>query len=162
MSSKTVTTSIDIQAPPEKVWHVLGDAQLPLTAPCWFRLSVPTPQRCQLVAERGGVGARRQCITSRGQIDQRITEWAENERLTFEVVSDTVGLSACLDHMHDTFTLERLPDGRTRLTRWTQFQTRGWLNGVKAVALCLVVKRIHRYVMENFKAIAEGGQTADG
>jgi hypothetical protein len=159
MKPTVVTTSIRIAAAPERVWPILCDARLPLTAPCWFRLGVPTPERCRLVAEEGAVGARRQCITSQGQVDQRITEWIPNERLSFAAVGDTIGLQEHLERMEDTFTLDPLPGGGTCLSRTTRFQARSGLPALKSVALRAVVRRIHRYVLRNFKTLAEAGRS---
>ena len=160
MNLYTITTSIVINATPEKIWPFLCHAKLPLTAPCWFRMGVPTPERCQLLSEVGSVGAKRQCVTSRGRINQEITEWIENKKLSFEVIDDSVGLKRCFTSMKDTFLLESLSETDTRLTRITTFQPRGLAGNVKALFLGLVVKKIHRYVMKNFKTLAENKSTA--
>jgi hypothetical protein len=152
----SVVTSVDISADPAAIWRILCDAKLPLTAPCWFRLGVPTPERCTLVSEAGGVGAGRRCTTDRGTIRQRITEWQENERLSFEWVEDTVGLGKHLNAMRDTFTLEILEPKLTRLSRRTEYEPKEALGCLRRAALRFTVKRIHRFVMRNFKAISEG------
>jgi len=153
----TVVTSVDIAAEPNAIWRILCDAKLPLTAPCWFRLGVPTPEKCAIVTEAGGVGAGRRCTTNRGSINQRITQWDENERLAFEWIDDTVGLGAYLNSMRDAFTLEPLETKRTRLVRRTEYEPKDSVGWVRRAVLRLVVKRIDRYVMRNFKTISESG-----
>ena len=152
----TIITSVDIAAESGTIWRVLCDARLPLTAPCWFRLGVPTPEKCAIVSESGGVGAGRHCTTNRGTINQRIIEWEESRRLAFEWVDDTVGLGSYLNHMRDTFTLEPLEPGRTRLVRRTEYEPKNTVGWLRRTILRLTVKRIHRFVMRNFKAICEG------
>jgi uncharacterized protein YndB with AHSA1/START domain len=151
----TVVTSVDIAAEPNAVWRILCDAKLPLTAPCWFRLGVPTPEKCAIVTEIGGVGAGRRCTTSRGIINQRITEWDENERLAFEWVDDTMGLKDYLNRMRDTFTLESPDKKLTRLVRQSEYEPKDSVGWMRRAVLRLIVKRIHRFVMRNFKAISE-------
>ena len=151
----TVVTSVDILAEPSAIWRVRCDAKLPLTAPYWFRFGVPTPEKCTLVSEAGAVGARRQCTTNRGTNSQRITEWQERRRLSFEWVEDTLGLGTYLLQMRDTFTLEPLGPKRTRLTRRTEFEPKDTVGWVRRTVLRLAVKRVHRFVRSNFKAIRE-------
>jgi hypothetical protein len=83
----TVESRIDVQAAPQRGWNLLCDARLPLTAPCCFKIGVPTPRSCALVIERGEVGARRQCRTAEGVVME----------------SDTLGLERHLASMSDTF-----------------------------------------------------------
>jgi hypothetical protein len=157
MRDLTLDLAIDIDAPPERVWPLLCGARMELPPPCWFHLGVPLPRECRLPDGKGGVGARRQCVSSLGCIDQRITTWEAGRRLAFERVEDTIGLGTCLTRMEDAFTLERRPEGMTRLRRLTRFGVRGPCASAKTFVLRLVAARVHRYVLENFRALAEGG-----
>lgn len=150
----TVNSSIQVDATAERVWELLCDARLPLTAPCCFKIGVPTPESCTLVSEEGAVGAHRQCRTSDGVIHQRITEWSPPHQLGFELVSDTLGLERDIASMSDTFRVDRERDG-CRLSRRTIFDTKGVLAAPKACVIRLSVWNIHRYVMRNFKHLAE-------
>ncbi|MEO9321228.1 MAG: SRPBCC family protein [Nitrososphaera sp.] len=153
MGKVQVTSSIAIRAPPEIVWKYLCDAHMP-TAPWCFQFGVPTPKTCRIVGETTGVGAHRQCQTNQGFVDQRITEWLPPRRLTFVATSDTIGLYRHIREMHDTFTLEQTSDSTT-LTRQTNFETIGALSFIKAIIFKTTVKRIHRFTMKGFKALAE-------
>src|SRR5262245_24987325 len=150
----TVETAISIEAQTEEVWNLLCDARLPLTAPCCFKIGVPTPESCTLVSEQGEVGARRQCRTKQGVINQRITEWAPPHQLGFVMESDTLGLEEHLAAMSDTFSVAGTDRGCV-LSRRTDFETKGAFALPKACVFRISVWNIHRYVMRNFKTLAE-------
>lgn len=150
-----ISTSVRISAPEEKVWEYLCDASMPTAAPWCFKLGVPTPRECTIVGETSGVGAHRQCRTSKGFIDQQITEWIPPKRLTFVAKSDTIGMYRHVKSMQDTFVLEQAETSGIMLTRLTSFETKGIFAPVKAWLFTIVVRRLHRYVMEGFRSLAE-------
>ncbi|MGI0036949.1 MAG: SRPBCC family protein [Nitrososphaera sp.] len=121
----SVSTSISIAAPMEKVWAYLCDASMPTAAPWCFRLGVPTPKECTIVGETSGVGAHRQCRTSKVFIDQQITEWVPPKRLTFVARSDTIGMYKHVKSMRDTFLVEQTENSGTKLIRLTLFESKG-------------------------------------
>lgn len=153
-----ISTAVEVHAPPEKVWDYLCDAHMPTAAPWCFKLGVPTPKECRIVGEANGMGSHRQCRTSKGFIDQQITEWIPPRRLTFVAKSDTIGMYKHVKQMQDTFLLEAISQNSTRLTRLTQFETKGAFDFVKAFLFQLTVRRLHKYVMEGFKTLAEAKQ----
>jgi hypothetical protein len=155
-----VSSSVEINAPPEAVWAVLCDARMPLTAPCefqWGRLSPPTPVRCELPDSQGGVGARRRCITDRGVVEQEIVEWSVGRRLAFDLVSENTGLSRHVRRMRDVFHLQptAASAGTTLLTRETDLDATGPCPRLRGLALALAVRRVHRFTLRGFKSIAE-------
>jgi hypothetical protein len=154
MMRVNVESRIDVVASADRVWELLCNAKLPLTAPCCFKIGVPTPRNCTLVSETGGVGAHRQCRTGNGVINQRITEWVPPYKLSFMVESDTLGLEKHIRSMNDTFTIESISGG-IRLSRRTAFETHGFLSIPKSCVMKQSVRHIHRYVMRNFKVLAE-------
>lgn len=153
-----ISTEVEVHAPPEKVWSYLCNAQMPTAAPWCLKLGVPTPKECQIVGEANGVGSLRQCRTNKGYIDQQITEWTPPHRLTFVATSDTIGMYKHVEQMQDTFLLEAVSQDCTKLIRLTQFQTKGAFDFVKAFLFRLTIRRLHKYVMEGFKTLAEAGQ----
>lgn len=155
----SVSTSIRIAAPMEKVWTYLCDASMPTAAPWCFRFGVPTPRECTIVGETSGVGAHRQCRTSKGFIDQQITEWVPPTRLTFVARSDTIGMYKHVKSMQDTFLLEQAGNSGTLLTRLTRFESRGIFAPIKSWLFAITIRRLHRYVMAGFKTLAEEGHS---
>ncbi|HXV45739.1 MAG TPA: SRPBCC family protein [Nitrososphaera sp.] len=156
-----ISTEVEIHAPPEKVWQYLCDAHMPTAAPWCFKLGVTTPNECKIVGEANGIGSHRQCRTSKGFIDQQITEWTPPYRLTFIATSDTIGMYKHVRQMQDTFLLEAFSQDDTKLTRLTQFETKGAFDFVKPFLFRFTVRRLHKYVMEGFKTLAEQEQQKD-
>lgn len=131
---------------------------MPTTTPCEFRLgflSPPRPLSCELADRAGGVGATRRCTSDRGTVTQRITEWRVDERLAFEVESETAGLGAHVLAMRDTFDLVPLSAASTRLTRRTDLVPAGPCPRLLGFALALALRRVHRFTLRGFKTLAE-------
>ncbi len=144
-----VASAVEIGAPPGRVWPFLTAARMDLPAPLLLRLGLPAPVACRPGPQPG----TRECVSDRGVVGQRITEWVPPARLSFERVSDTAGLGRWVLSMRDTFTLEALPGGRTRLRRRTVLRPRCAL---QAPLLRWALAAIHAYVHRNFKHLAEG------
>ena len=153
-----VTSAIQIAAPTLAVWAKLCDAEMPATAPCEFhlgRVGPPRPVRCELPDGPGAVGATRRCVSDRGTVTQRVTEWAEGERLAFELVAEDAGLGAHVAAMRDVFELEPAAGGGTRLTRRTEVVPCGPCPRLRGLALAVAVRRVHRFTMRGFQRAVE-------
>jgi hypothetical protein len=121
-----------------------------LRPPLLFLLGIPRPMLCRLRSGAGGVGERRECVSDKGTIQQRIIEWAEERRLCFEMIDTDISFRRYVRGVVDTFDLEALPTGRTRVTRTTEIVFAGRCQAVKAVAVSLGLKIVHRYVFKNW------------
>jgi uncharacterized protein YndB with AHSA1/START domain len=82
-----VQSSIEITAPPEKIWPFLVQ---PTEIPKWCI----TYQKCELVGkQRSGVGTSFYIEEKAGgplmKLNFQITEWVENQRLAFKMTSGT-------------------------------------------------------------------------
>jgi hypothetical protein len=129
-----VTTSIEINAPPERVWpNVVGFSELP-PPPRWMaRLGVAYPMRARISGS--GVGAVRHCEFSTGAFVEPITVWDEPRRLAFDVTSQPPSMtewspyqSVKAPHLEGymvskggEFRLIPLEGGRTRLEGTTHY-----------------------------------------
>ncbi len=79
-----VTSSIDVDAPPEAVWpHVIDFPDLPASRPWYFRWGISCPERARI--EGRGPGAIRYCEFTTGSFEEPITAWEEPHRLAFDV-----------------------------------------------------------------------------
>ncbi len=79
-----VTTTIEIDAPPERVWpNVVAFSDLPAPPQWIYRLGIVDPLRARI----SGVGAVRHCELSTGPFVEPITVWDEPKHLTFDVTS---------------------------------------------------------------------------
>jgi hypothetical protein len=143
----TIRSTVDIQAAPERVWRLLGDARLPEPPCALARRLLPVPLACRVSDD----GRRRECRTSRGTIRQRITASMPGRVLAFEMVSQEAGLGWLVLGMRDRFDVERVGDV-TRLTRTSVLRPRC---GAAAWVLRAAVPRVHRYVHARFKRLAE-------
>ncbi|MGK5440326.1 hypothetical protein ACSNN7_00605 [Micromonospora sp. URMC 105] len=117
-----------------------------------FRLGAPTPVECFLSAGPGAVGAPRQCVSDRGVVYQRITEWSPPARLAFRMELTDLPFASCVSAMSDTFELTPAAGGRaTQLTRSTRVDVRGRLRWARAVAVWIGLKAVHRFVFGDWR-----------
>jgi hypothetical protein len=145
-----VRTSIVIDKPPSEVWPLLCSSKMDPNIPCYFRLGIPKPVECRLPDGAGGVGARRQCISNRGVIQQRITHWQENEVLRFQMEDTTLYFRPCVTSIMEEFVLEPVGKESTRLTRSTDIAVSGKARHAKALVMGAGMKCVHRYVFRNW------------
>ena len=131
---REVTTSVEIDAPPEKVWpNVIGFTELPPPPELYFRLGIAYPMRARI--EGSGVGAVRHCEFSTGPFVEPITRWEPPSapgragRLAFDVTAQPPSMSELSPYKNikaahlegymvsrrGEFRLVPLADGRTRL-----------------------------------------------
>lgn len=129
----SVTTFIEVNAPPSRVWtHVIAFRDIPSPTDEWiFRAGVAYPVRATI--DGTGVGAVRYCEFSTGAFVEPIEVWDEPRLLRFSVVSNPPPMREWSPfHIHPPhldgflvsrggqFRLVELPSGRTRLegTTW--------------------------------------------
>jgi hypothetical protein len=118
--------------------------------PCFFRLGIPKPVECRLPDGRGGVGARRQCVSDRGVVQQRITHWEEQRVLRFQMEDTTLYFRPCVTAILEEFVLEPIGPDTTRVTRTTDISVSGIGRFAKAMVMCAGTKCVHRYVFKNW------------
>jgi ligand-binding SRPBCC domain-containing protein len=113
--------SVRIQAPPEKVWSVLG------TLDALDQYDPGVSKSAILTGPSSGVGASRQCdLKPGGWFRERVTEWQPNETLAFELVECTLPIRR-LTHR---YTLTPTGDGtvvQQRMEYTLKFGPLGWL-----------------------------------
>jgi uncharacterized membrane protein YhaH (DUF805 family) len=87
-----VTTAIEIDAPPERVWpNVIGFTELPPPPEAYFRLGIAYPMRARIEGE--GAGAVRRCEFSTGPFVEPITAWEPPRHLAFDVSAQPPSMS---------------------------------------------------------------------
>ena len=166
----TVQTSIEIAAPPEKVWpHVvsfpaIGEAPNSI----FFRSGVAYPMETTISAQ--GLGAKRTCIFTTGAAEEVVDVWDKPHCLHFTVLSQPPLMrekswvpdlqtehikSEYVRSREGQFDLIALPNGHTLLrgTSWYDLKYRPtayWHLWTDAM-----VHRIHMRVLEHIKAEVE-------
>ncbi|QDV09565.1 Polyketide cyclase / dehydrase and lipid transport [Planctomycetes bacterium Poly30] len=166
--ARQVTSSIEIDAPPEVVWeNVVSFPTLPDPTSWIFKTGIAYPIGARI--EGRGVGAVRRCEFSTGAFVEPITVWDAPRHLAFDVLDqpETMtewGLFGPVHppHLESTFRsvrgefrLVELPGGRTRLEGSTWYELdmapevywRIWGDGV--------VQHIHGRVLGHIQAISE-------
>lgn len=163
-----VSSSIDIQAPPEKVWRqVVAFSQIPPPKEWMFRAGIAYPIRSEISGT--GPGAERHCVFSTGAFVEPIEVWDEPHRLKFSVTSnpppmeewtpysriDTPHLHGFLVSEGGQFLLTPLPNGGTRLEGTTWYQHGLWPAQYWQLWSDVIIHKIHMRVLRHIKDEAE-------
>jgi hypothetical protein len=165
-----VTTSIEINASPERVWdNVIAFSEIPPPTDWLFRAGVAYPVRAQIVGT--GAGAIRHCVFSTGTFVEPITVWDAPRLLKFDVSSNPPAMRELSPynihppHVHDflishggEFRLIRLSDGRTRVEGTTWYEHNLWPAGYWRLWSDFLIHRIHHRVLEHIKQLSESRQ----
>lgn len=164
---RSVVTSIEINAPPEKVWkNVIAFPQLAEPTEFIFKTGIAYPINATISGN--GVGAIRHCNFSTGSFVEPITVWYENRLLQFSVDEQPEPMKEISpydihpNHLHGywvskqgQFKLTALPNGHTLLegTTW-------YVNKIKPSFYWTlwsdhIVHKIHNRVLKHIKVEAE-------
>lgn len=149
-----VTTSWRFAQSPETIWPLLCNSRMEPTSSCLFGLGLPQPQQCQLPSGQGGVGSTRRCISDRGVVEQTILVWEEPRHLAFSMDRSDLYFRSCVISIVDDFELARTVEGGTQATRTTSVQVIGWFRWLKQIALWVGLKKVHRFVFQNWQRLA--------
>ena len=94
-----VHTSVEVQAPPEKVWkQVVAFTQIPPPTEWLFRAGIAYPIRAEMLGS--GPGAERHCVFSTGAFVEPIQVWDEPRRLKFSVTSNPAPMQEWTPYSH--------------------------------------------------------------
>ena len=148
-----------MNATSEQLWPLLTNSRMDV--PGWFCLGLPRPVSCELSQATGGVGSERRCISDRGTVIQTITKWQPPARLQFRMISTDHGWGPCVESIEEDFRLEQTSHG-TRITRTTNITATGKFARIKEIGFYLGLKRVHRYVFDNWGAKTEYVSRGDG
>lgn len=165
----TVTTQIEIAAPPAAVWRYLTSfPALPAPKEWPFRIGIAYPIRSALVGS--GIGAQRDCEFSSGRFIEPITLWDENRRLGFRIAGEPLVMEEMspYGHIHTLhidgqyfqaqdalFTLTALPNGHTLLSGTSRYRNRMWPVVYWRLWSDAIVHQIHLRVFRHIKQLAE-------
>ena len=164
---RSVVTTIEINATPDKVWkNVVSFPQLKEPTEFIFKTGIAYPINATIAGQ--GVGAVRHCNFSTGSFVEPITVWDEPRLLKFSVDEQPEPMKEISlydihpNHLHGywvskqgQFKLTVLPNGHTLLegTTW-------YVNKIKPVFYWTlwsdnIVHKIHNRVLEHIKTQAE-------
>lgn len=163
-----VSTAVEVDAPPDRVWkHVVAFSELPPPDDWLFRTGVAYPVRATV--DGRGPGAIRRCVFSTGPFVEPIEIWDEPRLLQFSVTSGPPPmkewspfadihpphLENYLVSRRGQFRLEPLPGGRTRLEGTTWYHHTMWPASYWKVWSDGIIRRIHGQVLRHVKRLAE-------
>jgi len=163
-----VRSSIEISAPPEKVWkHVVTFSELPEPQEWYFRAGLAYPQRARI--EGSGAGAVRYCEFSTGPFVEPIEVWNEPRLLQFRVTENPVPMhewspyaKVLPKHLHGyliskqgQFRLTPLSGNRTLLEGTTWYQHGLWPTEYWRWWSDAIIHRIHLRVLRHIRTLAE-------
>lgn len=167
-TSREVTTSIEIDAPPERVWpNIIGFSELP-APPSWiYRLGIAYPMRARI--DGSGVGAVRHCEFSTGAFVEPITVWDPPRRLAFDVTSQPPSMTEWSPYRNlnaphiegymvsrgGEFRLVPLPGGRTRVEGTTHYTLSIFPETYWVIYAEVLLHGIHGRVLEHIKRLSE-------
>lgn len=167
-AARPVSTSVDVDAPPARVWrNVVSFSELPPPSHPVFRFGFAYPVRATI--EGSGVGAVRRCEFTTGAFIEPITVWDEPRRLAFDVAGQPPPmkesswypdlkpkhLEGFLVSEGGEFRLEELPGGRTRLTGTTWYRHEIAPSWYWRLWSDFVIHRIHGRVLAHVKTLSE-------
>jgi hypothetical protein len=163
-----VRSSIEIAAPPERVWkHVVTFSELPPPTEWYFKAGVAYPMRARI--EGTGPGAVRYCEFSTGPFVEPIQVWDEPHLLRFAVTQNPAPMNewspyanVVPHHLHGyliskqgQFLLTPLPNGNTLLEGTTWYQHGLWPETYWTVWSQAIIHRIHMRVLTHIKNLSE-------
>jgi hypothetical protein len=163
-----VRTSIDVEAPPEKVWReVVAFSEIPAPTEWLFRAGIAYPMRAEMLGQ--GAGAERHCVFSTGEFVEPIEIWDAPHRLKFSVTSNPPPMEEWTPYHHiepphlhgflvsegGQFLLTPLPNGGTRLEGTTWYQHGLWPSAYWRLWSDAIIHRIHMRVLRHIREKAE-------
>ena len=169
-----VKSSVDVDAPPERVWNeVISFPDLPEPDDWVFHTGVAYPVRAEI--EGRGAGAERRCVFSTGAFVEPIDMWDEPQRLAFRVAAQpepmrewspyTIHpphLDGYLVSRRGEFRLTEIDGGRTRLEGTTWYTNRMWPQFYWQLWSDAIIHRIHLRVLNHIKGLAEAAPNSGG
>lgn len=163
-----VRSSIDVKAPPEKVWReVVAFTEIPPPTELIFRAGIAYPIRAEMFG--AGPGAERHCVFSTGAFVEPIQIWDAPHLLKFSVTSNPPPMQEWTPYSHTDpphlhgflvseggqFLLTPLPDGGTRLEGTTWYRHGLWPSTYWRLWSDEIIHRIHLRVLRHIRDEAE-------
>lgn len=165
---RVVLSSLEIDAPPDRVWrHVVSFDEIREEPGWYFKLGLAYPVRARIVGE--GAGAVRFCEFSTGVFREPITAWEAPARLAFDVADQPPPLNelspysrVLAPHQQNYFRTTRgefrlvpLPGGRTRLEGRTWYSLRIYPTAYWTAIADRIIHDIHLRVLRHIEVLSE-------
>lgn len=139
---------------PEDIFPHFFSARMDESVPIAFRLGIPKPLSCKVLEGEPRVGNTRQCTTDKGYIRQEIVELVQDRKLVYEMRDTNVWCRNWVSFLQDTFLLEPVESGRTRVSRVTEFKGVASIPVLSTLALWFSLRQAHRYAAKNWRRLS--------
>ena len=149
-----IQSSWIFECSPEDIYPHFFFAQMDETYPIAFRLGIPKPLSCKVLEGVPKVGHTRQCTTDRGYIRQEIMELEQDRKLVYQMRDTNVWCRKWVSYLQDTFLLDRMGDGKTRVQRTTEFNGVASIPLLSTIALWFSLRQAHRYAAKNWRRLS--------
>lgn len=140
-----------------KLWPLLFNSKMDDKQPCYLLCGLPKPVECRLPDRQGGVGSTRECVSDKGTITQRITEWEPGHKLSFKLEKTDLYFGPCVESIIEQFELSDNSHGGCQITRTTSFKAKGTFAPFVSIPMLIGLKAIHRYVFRNWRRLSGDG-----
>jgi hypothetical protein len=164
----SVTSSVIINAPTERVWpNVISFSEISQARDWVLHTGIAYPIRARI--DGSGVGAVRHCIFTTGEFVEPIEEWDDNRLLRFSVSKQpepmeelspyprlkTPHLEGYFQTHEGELRLQPLPGGKTLLSGTTWYTDRIWPGRYWQTWSDLIIHHIHLRVLNHIKQLTE-------
>lgn len=139
---------------PEDIYPNFFHATMDDSYPIAFRLGIPKPMSCKVLEGEPKIGHTRQCSTDKGYIRQNIVELEENRKLVYQMKESSVWCKNWVSFLQDTFILEPIESGKTKVIRITEFRGVRHIPIISTLALWFSLRQAHRYASKNWRRLA--------
>lgn len=146
-------SSLIIDAQPEKIWPCFFKAKMDERYPFVFKLGLPKPVECLIIEGDGTPGSIRRCITTRGNMDQKILQAEPYKQFSYALVTSTYWGQPFIQEVRDEITLKQIDNNKTEVTRVTHFSGKGRLAWIVTFFMRLGFIQAHRYAYENWQRL---------
>jgi hypothetical protein len=140
-----------IDAPAGSIWTVITDINLlPKIVPGIIsasgRMDKPGDTRTCEIINRG----------KKGVFTERLVELVPQQRTTWTLESDTLGMSKMLRHTRFYFHLEKVSDNKTKLTNETWYEPAGFFASIMNILVMRkMFSKAQAQILTNIKSLTE-------
>lgn len=150
----SIVTRMSFAASPEEAWEALMlYEQIEERPPLLLRVLLPVPIRAE--GRKSRVGEDAVCRYEGGYLVKRVTEIERGRHYGFAVVAQHLDVGGGLRLVGGSYSLRRLPDGRTEVALGTRYASPRRARWPRAAVEAAVCHMFHRHILRAMRRVAE-------